>query len=446
MSRAAAVLAAAALLWGTTGLRASDPPGPLTLSEALERAGRASVEARLGELDLRSAREGTAQARSWYYPSITLQGGHTNLDNDPFFQFGPMVFPAGEQVFWKYQFVVSEVLWDGGRRRAAVDASLGREAAVGAAGVEAAVQAQRGALEAYLNAVLLGERRAVVEGRLKALEDHLRVAQNLFDQGVVARNDLLRTEVVLRTVGDQGADLENQRALALQALNRAMGEAPSAAVAVPSRLPGPPALPWDAASCKARALEGNPGLRALEEKRRAQEQVASLKRRDYYPTAVAQAWNSYEQNRYMLYPQVTGLFLGVSWNVFDGGVRASKIREAQLEVLKTQAQLEDARRAVEIGVDQAWRDYQQALLEADTARLNEAASAENLRILKDQYGEGLVRSTDVLDAESLLAESRFTLAAARTRAYLKQGALVALVGEALPAFYATLPAEAGTER
>jgi len=446
MRRPLALLAAGTMVCAAMFPRAQEPPAPLTLSAALERAGRSSYEAVSGDLDRKSAREGTAQAKSFYLPSVTLDGGHTNLNEDPFFKFGRTVFPAGEQVFWKYQFAVREILWDGGRRKAALETSRTREAAVGAAAADSVVQAQRKTLETYLGAVLLGERRVVVDQRLKALEEHRRVVQDLFDNGVVARNDLLRTEVVLRNVGDQGADLQNQRALAIQALNRSMGEEPAAAAALPDRLPAPPPLPWDAEACKARALANNPGLRALEEKRRAEEEFAGFRKRDFYPTAVAQAWNGYEQNRYLLYPHQTGFFLGMSWSVFDGGARASKVREAQLEVQKTQAQLQDARRGVAILVDQAWRDYQQALQEAGTARLNEAAAVENLRILEDQYREGLVRTTDVLDAESVLAESRFTLGATRYRAYEKQGALLALAGEDLPTFYANLPADAGTER
>ena len=73
------------------------------------------------------------------------------------------------------------------------------------------------------------------------------------------------------------------------------------------------------------------------------------------------------------------------------------------------------------------------------AIVNVAASDENLRIIEDQYKEGMVRTTDVLDAESLLAESRFMLAAKRYEAYQKQGALLSLMGEDLPGFYEKIP-------
>ena len=75
----------------------------------------------------------------------------------------------------------------------------------------------------------------------------------------------------------------------------------------------------------------------------------------------------------------------------------------------------------------------------ETAAENVKASEENLRIVEDQYKEGLSRTTDVLDAESVLAESRFSLAERRYRAYTKQAALLAALGEDLPAFYEHAP-------
>jgi len=63
---------------------------------------------------------------------------------------------------------------------------------------------------------------------------------------------------------------------------------------------------------------------------------------------------------------------------------------------------------------------------------------ENLRIVEDQYRAGLAKSTDVLDAESTLAESRFNLVNQHYNAYLKQGALLTVASEDLPTFYANL--------
>jgi outer membrane protein TolC len=96
-------------------------------------------------------------------------------------------------------------------------------------------------------------------------------------------------------------------------------------------------------------------------------------------------------------------------------------------------------------VDQAFRDFAQAQREAETARKNVEAAEENLRIEEDQYKAGLVRTLDVLDAESTLAESRFALVNQHYTADLKEGILAAAAGFDLPAVFAGVTS-AGEER
>ncbi len=361
------------------------------------------------------------------------------LNNDPFFAFGPVVFPAGEQDYWSYQLTAKYLLWDFGRRKRAVDASLSRENAVDKAGRGAVVKNQLEAANSYLGALLYDSRHTVIALREKALQDHLRVARDLFDNGVVARNDLLRTEVALRNVQDQDKDAGNGATIARQALNRALGRDPSEPVTLVKELPAVPPLPWDSESAKKTALERNPSIAALEARVQAAEASVNFERREGAPAFVAEAFHNYAQNRYMLYPYVTGAFVGVSWSL-DGGARHARLRQSMTEADLARLALDDARRGVAIQVDQAYRDFEQAGREEQTAETNVQASLENLRIIEDQYKEGIAKTTDVLDAESILADSRYTFAAQRLRAYQKQAQLLALCGEDLAKFYSQLPA------
>ncbi|MGZ6987578.1 MAG: TolC family protein, partial [Thermoanaerobaculia bacterium] len=93
-------------------------------------------------------------------------------------------------------------------------------------------------------------------------------------------------------------------------------------------------------------------------------------------------------------------------------------------------------------VDEAGREFTQPRREAATARTNVEAAQENLRIEEDQYTAGLVRTIDVLDAEAVLAESRFSLVNEHYTAYLKEGLLAAAAGLDLPTVFAgAAPAE-----
>lgn len=424
-------LAAAALLWVAPALAQA----VLTLPGALRRAGETSLQAATARLDEASAKEQTREIKSSYYPQITLDGGHTNLDNQPSFRSGPIVFPSSNQAYWQYSLSVRELLWDGGRRSTAMAASRTRESSVVLGGAAAVRGAQAAVADRYVTLLSLRDQRGVVAQRRKALEDYHRVVKDMFDEGMVARNDLLRTEVALRSVEDQASALENAVATAQEALNKALGLDPTVPHLLPDGLPPPPPLPWDDAACRARAMDHNDNVRALEEKVKGLGQIAELRRRDYYPSVVAEAGHSYQQNDYLLYPHVNSLFVGISFDVFDGGARAARISQAKLDVDKARRDLEEARRGVSVAAGQAYRDFQEALKEVATARTNVAASEENLRIIEDQYKEGLARTTDVLDAESVLAESRYGVVRMHYQAYAKQAALLAAMGEDLPAFY-----------
>lgn len=409
----------------------------LTLPEALRITSRKSLQAREAVLDVDIAKAGSQEIKSLYYPQVKIAGGHVNLDSDPAFKFGPMIFPAGEQVYWKHSISAREILWDGGRRSAALEASRTREKAVALGGREAISRAQAGVVAKYVSALAARVSEGVVDKRLTALRDHLKIVKDLYSEGVVARNDLLRTEVALRSVEDQARRIKNSYSDALEDLNQAMGLDPSSGTILPATLLPPPPLSLKEKECVNAALDKNPGVKAARAKVDALKDKLSLRKKDYYPSLIAEAGHSYEQNRYMVHPHVNSLFVGLAWNVFDGGKRASKILEAQAELDKASRQLIEAKRSVKNLTMSQYRDYLESQEETKTATLNVKSAEENFRIVEDQYKAGLLKTTDVLDAESVLADSRFKETTAYYNAYVRQSMLLAVMGRNLEDFYAT---------
>lgn len=431
---AAALVAANA----TTQTTASLGSPELTLAEALREIAAHSTAAVTAGLDLDAARESTRRAQAPYYPSVSLSLGHFNRDDPIVAIFGTFSVPTTEKAFFTGQLDVTELIWDGGRRASAVKGSRSVEDATAMRGQADVRAAQLEGMGTYLAILALKEQRRVVDQRGASLRDHLREVKDLFEQGVVARNDLLATEVRLRSVQDQAGRVDNDAAVAVQALNRLMGRSPAEPLALPGRIPPPPQLPAAPEELAKRAADGNQQLLALRARLRAEQDAVGLRRADFYPTFIAQASHTYQQNQYLLYPNANFLFLGVNWEAYDGGARKAGVREAEIAAARTSQEIADLQRQLAVQVDRAYRDYMQALRETGTAETNVTASEENLRIVEDQYKAGLARSTDVLDAESTLAESRFALVNQHYDAYLKQGALLTVAGEDLPTFYANL--------
>ncbi len=434
-----------ALCFGDARAAEPAPPssGVLSLSDALRAAASGSQASVAAGFDLGAAREGTARAKAAYWPSLSVSGNWQTRDNQIVALFGTFEAPTTQKSFFTAEASLTEVLWDGGRREADLDVSRGSEAATSLKGRADVQAAQLGALGTYLKVLVLKAERRVVDQRIAGLEEHLRIARDLYDQGIVARNDLLGTEVRLRTVKDQTARIDDGIAVATQTLRRQTGRPEDASLVLPDDLPAPAALPNDLESLKRRAASGNPRLEALRASLRVDDASATAKKGERWPTFYAQLAHTYQQNEYLLYPNANVFYLGASWQVWENGSRKAAVRQAEIAAEKTRSEIGDLERGLDIQVDEAWRAFAQARREAATARTNVAAAEENLRIEEDQYKAGLARTIDVLDAEAVLAESRFSLVNEHYTAYLKVGLLAAATGLDLPSVFADAGAGEG---
>lgn len=421
---------------------------PLALPEAMQQAGTQSEAADIARLAAEAARQDEAVARSQYLPGIQFAGGYRMLDERPELlspplnigaqNLGRLAFPTEDKDSWRWKLSIDYLVWDFGKRTSALESARSRAAAVEIGGHAKYRQAQRDAADHYLALLNLKAQKEVVAQRRQALEGHLQNVKAQFEHGVVARNDLLRTEVTLRQVEDVDHALDRAYASGLEALNVSIGADPDAPQELPESLPAPPSWPLDEKTCRTLASENNEVVRALQVKVKADQSLVDCRRRDYFPNLVVEAGRAYVQNSFLAHDHENELTLGLTWKVFDGA-RSARVQKAEAEKSQSLRELLEARRNAGNSASSALRAFNQALQELETAQANVKASEENLRIVQDQYQEGLVRNSDVLDAESVLAESRSVHAERRYRAYSNQIALLAVLGEDLPAFYEKLP-------
>ncbi|MGE5345128.1 MAG: TolC family protein [Acidithiobacillales bacterium] len=440
-------LAAALALPGPGGARAEEPPQApvvVTLSEALQATAAQSQAAVAAGLDVRAAEEQTVRAKASYWPVLSASGNWQGRDNPIVAIFGTFEVPTTNKNFFTAEADVTELLWDGGRRSAALAISRGSEAATSLKGKADVQAAQLRGLGAYLRVLLLKAQQRVVDQRIASLEEHLRVAQDLYDQGLVARNDLLGTEVRLRVVKDQITEIGNGIAVATQTLGRLMGRPADETLTLPEALSSPPPLPDTLEGLKRRTAESNPRLEALRASLGVNQSTVKARKGESWPSFYAQYAHTYQENDFLSFPNANVFYVGLSWQVWENGSRRAAVRQAEIASRKTESEIGDLARNLDTEVDQAWRDFAQAQREAETARKNVDAAKENLRIEEDQYKAGLVRTLDVLDAEATLAESRFSLVNQHYTAYLKEGILAAAAGLDLPTVFAgAAPADEG---
>ena len=227
------------------------------------------------------------------------------------------------------------------------------------------------------------------------------MAQVLFEEGVVTRNDVLQADVRLASARQKKLTVTNKRENGWLRLNFLTGSEP----AFRGELD-------ETATLDSRvAIEtGHP------EKRhdiKAQQRVLEARdfevreyRENYLPEIYTRLGMDYVQNDKVREQVVFSASLGVRINLFDGFASDA----AHEKAVKQRSKQQDALRLTE----------QRALLEISTARndvavakeriaTSEAAiiqSEENLRINKERYQERVGIASEVLDAQTLVTQTK----------------------------------------
>ncbi|HZV06594.1 MAG TPA: TolC family protein [Gemmataceae bacterium] len=172
-----------------------------------------------------------------------------------------------------------------------------------------------------------------------------------------------------------------------------------------------------------RALEQRPDLLARLASVRAAEARRKAAGAAYYPNlsfrAYPTAQSLYIQQQTLPWGHTAdltgGLALSLNWTVFDGGARQSRLREAEAEARRAEAQVAAARDGIE---DEVWTAYSNLTTafrqrEAATALLDSAAQSYAAALASYNYG---VRNLlDVTAAQKLLAQARSADILARTQ-------------------------------
>lgn len=418
-------------------------PAVLDLPTILELAGSGSQSAAAAATDLGIAEAEVQRARANWWPAVDLDARYILRDNPIEAQAGDFRFPTAEQASGQYELSARELVYDGGRRALAVTTAERTRDAVRNAGLTGVQRSQLAALDVFLTALELSGRHRVLEQRLTALTAHQKLVGDLYEQGLVARNDVLETDVRLRDVNDQLQAVENRRYVAERTLNRQLGRDPGDAVALPDSLPAPPALALAREELLAAAPRENAAARAASDRLAATRAALALSRRLWVPSVTVGASHAFQENQNLVHEFVNSLSAGVSWNIFDGGVRAADVQQAAARATAAQRDHLEVQRTVTVAVEASWLAWQQAAREERTAETNVDAALENLRIVEDQYQGGLARSSDVLDAETLLATSRFDVVTRHYNTYRAQADLLVDAGRDLVAFYRDAAGVAG---
>ena len=376
----------------------------LTLKECLERADRHNPGLRAAVWDTRIAEQNVRQASSSYYPRVDAQLGYTIQDDAQAVKINGITAETQEPDYLFGGVAASYTLYDFGRRNA-----RRQQARLQADAVESSFQVQRKDLslqviEAYFGILQADRLITAAQEEVAQVEQHRRVAQALFEEGVVTRNDVLQAEVRLAAARQNLLSNNNRLQNTWLQINYLTGNPPthradlddSASVTVVDE------QPEEDGGFAERRHE----LQALRQELAAAEAGVQETRSAFFPELFTRFAVDYLENDKVREQTIMSATVGVRVNLFDGFTSSAARSRAMQVRSRIHDRLRQTKTRMQLEIDMANNDAIVARERIDVAATAIRQGEENLRINRERYQERIGTATDVLDAQTLLTQIR----------------------------------------
>ncbi|RPJ00225.1 MAG: TolC family protein [Candidatus Aminicenantes bacterium] len=419
---------------------------PLSLEEALAAGLDSSPGLHASRLKLEAASASAREIAAGRLPALKLGAGYTRLSEVPDFQVTLPISPIPVVVSQSYfnnfnlRLGVQQPLFTGFRLQAGEGSARMLEAAAGQDLAKDRAELVFAVKNAYWGLARAREFEKVIDENVRQVAEHLKDVRAFFDQGLVTRNDVLRTELELSNAEIMRIDARNAAEIALAGLASLIGLPLDAEVDLTTPVESQASrLPADAGSGEASpvetALTRRPEIRSAEFRISAAEQGVKAARSGFYPQVLLTGNYYYLRPNPRFLPALDrfkgtwDVGLSVSFDVWNWGQTKRQTEQAEARL----GQARDARKALE---DLAVLEIAQCRLSLARAgeKVRVAGQAvgqaeENLRVTRERFKQGVALSADVLDAEVALLRAKLGRTQASIDQVLAQARLEKALGD-----------------
>ena len=375
----------------------------LTLPQGLRLAQEGSRLIKINQEQEKISEGDTLIAKSALLPTLNVSANQTFFARQPYAVFGPVTVPTSEKNFPSYSLSIQQLLYDFG---GTISRYRSSKAILETRKLDTVRVRNFVSLDfalVYFDLLESEKLLRVAESEVRTLEAHLRDAKNLYENGVITRNDLLQAEVRLSDARQRVMNTRNLRAINASRLNTVLSRSLNTDVQVMDveLLLSGYTVPNRSDAFEV-AVQERPEIRIMVETMNALDLEEKSRKAEYYPRFFAGASYDYVDNRYLLHETNASLVLGMSLNLFSGGNTKAELIKTEYrrrQLLEQRARLEDE---VRLEVEKNLLDLSNARERMNVAKDAVGQAEENLRINRVRYEEGVGTATEVLDAVTLL--------------------------------------------
>lgn len=395
---------------------------PLTLDGAVEAALSRNAALRAARAGQGEAAAGVTEARSGWFPRITVAESWQRGDQ-PIFVFSSLLsarrFAASSFAidalnhpdpigFFHTTVGVEQVVFDGGRRRAAANVAMRHSEIADSAVDEKTADLAVSTTQAFGRVVVAQAAHQAAEAGITDASEDLARAERRRDAGMATEADVLTLVVHLADLRQRAIEADGEAGVARAELNRLMGSP----IDREFRAVEPLAVVLDdgdgAANLPSLFAEAD-GARPEIKRAAAALQIAEAGRRQaragLMPQIATQAAIDVSGTRFN--DRASSWLVGgeLRWTFSTGGAGIAQVTGAAAAAVRVRAEADETRAAVHVEVASALRGVETARARQAAGRAAVDQARESQRIIRDRFDAGIAGVGDVLRASTAVLDA-----------------------------------------
>lgn len=377
----------------------------MTLEECIRAALAGNRSIRVADRRILIAEDRVGEAWSTVLPKLTVEGSYQSRSNDRGSSFGESTFVTGERDSLTGRATLLVPIYDFGATFNQLEAENLRVDVSKLSAERVRQELTFSVSQAYFRVLEARKIESVVRDSIAVLERQLKISRDFRVQGLVAKTDVLAVEVQLAERRQELIRAQSNVELAVAVLNRLMGLDVSRRTEIADVLE---AVPWTGSfeSVLRLAVSSRADLRALERQIEiAQAQFRST-RVAPMPRLFAFGEYNYDSDDFLLNNDWIAGAVGIQWPLFDGLGTLHRINRNGREIEEAVDLRNERVDDIVLELKQAYLSVRDSAARIPVARKSIEFAEENLRVIRDQYAQGIVSSADVLTEEDRQSRAR----------------------------------------
>lgn len=384
----------------------------LDLEETIQRALLTNPSVKIAEYNRKAAKADYSAAKSARGISISLshdsgRGGYADYAMRSV-NGGTEILTKGIGNSHSNSITASLPIFTGGELQGQIGQAKANYRSMLSAEEQAYNEMKETATTGYFNMLNATNMKALRQESVDRLQAHLDNVIAQYNVGIVARADVLRSEVELANAKQDYITASNEYDVAEATLNNIIGTPLGTTLLLKDRLQYEP-YENDMAYCLAYSEQHRPELKQAEYAIDSAEAALVVARSGHMPKVYANASNNWGGNG-SDWPgdddENWSVGVTASMNVFDSGVTWSKIHAAQENLAKAKESQRQIKDNVELEVRTDYLNLREAEKRITTTQVAVASAEEDYHIAVVRYQVGVGTNIDVMDAQEALTQAK----------------------------------------